>query len=128
MMMREEQGRNLTQWLHSFAPDSPLILTGDLNAQPSEPVIQALTSHEKDEALISCYDLSSPEKTTFKIRQSGKECKTLDYIFTSPGLETISTLELPAEDQLGAELLPSKNFPSDHLSLLADIMIVKKED
>ena len=38
-MMRAEQGRHLVQWINNIREDQEIILTGDLNAQPEEPVV-----------------------------------------------------------------------------------------
>ena len=116
VMMRGEQGRDLVSWLQSST--APVILTGDLNAEPDEPVLETLT---RDLSLSSVYQ--SAEFTSCKTRQCGTETKTLDYILTSPHLQTVATLSLPALKQLAPSLLPSQHFPSDHLSLVADIML-----
>ena len=47
----------------------------------------------------------------------------LDYIFHSADLRTLRTLDVPSEEDLGEERLPSLAYASDHLSLLADILI-----
>ena len=122
MMMRAEQGRDLVTWLDTVTGNTPVILTGDLNAEPSEPVLGTLTSHDTLD-LVSAYEQNQSQFTTCKIRQSGKETKTLDYILTTRHLTTAATLSLPSEHQLGPTLLPSPQCPSDHLSLFADIVI-----
>ena len=42
----------------------PLVLTGDLNAEPSEPVIELLTAH-KELGLRSAYNLQVRPKNTY---------------------------------------------------------------
>ena len=60
--------------------------------------------------------------TTWKVRESGEQKHILDYIFhSSDTLETIETLDMPTEEQLGEDRVPSLTFPSDHLSLLAKL-------
>ena len=63
------------------------------------------------------------EYITWKIRETGEQKHILDYIFHSPQLQTVSTLEMPTEEQIGEDRLPSLQFASDHLSLVADIKI-----
>ena len=63
------------------------------------------------------------EFTTWKIRETGEQKKILDYIFHSPELKTVSTLDMPTEEQIGEDRLPSLEFASDHLSLVADIKL-----
>ena len=123
VMMRAEQGRDLVSWLHTLTTNvqAPIIVTGDLNAEPSEPVLGVLTT---DTGLSSVYgDHGADTVTTAKVRAGGRETKTLDYILTSSQLCSAATLSLPSLHQLGPSLLPSEQFPSDHLSLVADIIL-----
>ncbi len=54
---RREQGRDLTAFLTHLVGEScvPLIITGDFNAEPSEPVIRSLTSRHAPLHLTSAY-------------------------------------------------------------------------
>ena len=54
----------------------PLVLTGDLNAAPSESVISSLAS-----SLQSSYSLASTEYTSWKVRESGEEKQVRISIF-----------------------------------------------
>ena len=121
MMMRAEQGRHLVQWINTVRQDEDILLTGDLNAEPAEPCLDILTSPVLN--LASSYNLRQTEFTSCKVRESGREVKVLDYILHSPGLQTVSTLEIPQLTSLGHSLLPSPAFPSDHLSLAATIRL-----
>ena len=123
VMMRAEQGRDLVSWLDTLTASgpAPIILTGDLNAEPCEPVLGVLTT---DTGLTSAYgDHDGDTVTTAKVRAGGRETKTLDYILTSSELSPVATLSLPSPHQLGPSFLPSEQFPSDHLSLVADLVI-----
>jgi nocturnin len=118
--LRHEQGKDLLDWLETVRQDRPLVLTGDFNAEPSEPVIRAVT-----EQLESAYKTDDTDYTTWKVREQGGEQKnTLDCIFHSKGVEVTATLDMPTEEQVGAERLPSLAFPSDHLSLVADFLLL----
>jgi len=113
--LRNEQGKDLLEWLESIRQSRPLILTGDFNAEPSEAVIGHVT-----DGLMSAYPQSTPY-TTWKVRESGEQKGTLDYIFHSEGLTVKQTLDMPDEEQIGASRLPSLAFPSDHMSLVTDL-------
>ena len=130
--IRNEQGKNLLQFLQTTNEDIPIILTGDFNDEPSEPVYKTMTENKKTQ-LISAYKMRENEDvdedddyleyTTWKIRETGEQKYILDYIFHSPELQTVSTLDMPTELQVGQDRLPSLQFASDHLSLVAEIRL-----
>jgi len=129
--IRNEQGKDILQFLQEMNTDIPIILTGDFNDEPSDLVYETITGNERT-PLVSAYKIKEDtdeeeddilEYTTWKIRETGEEKKVHDYIFHSPQLETVSTLNMPTEDQVGDDRLPSLQFPSDHLSLVVDIRI-----
>ena len=129
--LRKEQGTDILNWLETVRESRPVILTGDFNAEPSEPVYKTVTENKKT-PLQSSYTMNKDEKegvedcleyTTWKIRETGEQKHILDYIFHSPQLQTVFTLEMPTEQQIGEDRLPSLQFASDHLSLVADIQI-----
>ena len=120
--IRQQQGEDLMSWLEDLSHGRSLILSGDFNADPSEPVYQTVTNN-KEIKLDSAYDNSSLDYTSWKIRDTGEEKQVLDYIFHSPDLRTLRTLEVPSEEEVGEERLPSLAYASDHLSLVADISI-----
>lgn len=125
---RSAQGTDLLQRLHSTASHGqlPLVVCGDFNAEPSEDVYKRFSSSAL--GLNSAYTLLSPDGqtepayTTWKIRPSGESCSTLDYIwYTHDALSVDCLLDIPTEEQIGPDRLPSYHYPSDHLSLLCDI-------
>ena len=116
--LRNEQGKDLLAWLSTVKQHRPLILTGDFNADPTEAVVRTIK-----EELVSAYPDSTPF-TTWKIRETGEQKSTLDYIFHSGGIQTSATLDMPTEQQVGKDRLPSLAFPSDHLSMVADLTLV----
>jgi len=121
--LRAEQGSDILTWLTPILQGRPVIISGDFNAQPSEPVFSTMTNNEKL-PLRSCYDTQSLEWTTWKIRDTGEEKYILDYIFHSEGLQTVRVLDTPEDDSLGEAKLPSLEYASDHLSLVADVSFV----
>uniref|UniRef100_UPI0037E71823 nocturnin n=1 Tax=Semicossyphus pulcher TaxID=241346 RepID=UPI0037E71823 len=133
--LRSAQGADLLQSLRSITsrgdseaePGSvPLVVCGDFNAEPSEDVYRRFSSSPL--GLNSAYKLLSsdgqtePAYTTWKIRPSGESCSTLDYIWYShDALSVECLLDIPTEEQIGPDRLPSYHYPSDHLSLLCDV-------
>ncbi|KAJ3587443.1 hypothetical protein NHX12_011040 [Muraenolepis orangiensis] len=108
------------------AGDPPLVVCGDFNAEPWEDVYRRFL--ESPLRLDSAYRLLSadgqtePSFTTWKIRPSGECRSTLDYIWYShDSLSVDMLLDIPSEEQVGPDRLPSYHYPSDHLSLLCDL-------
>lgn len=140
--LRSAQGADLLQYLRSITSRStsqreaasttvPLVVCGDFNAEPSEDVYRRFSSSPL--GLSSAYMLLSsdgqtePPYTTWKIRPSGESCSTLDYIwYTHDALSVECLLDIPSEDQIGPDRLPSYHYPSDHLSLLCDLSFRKE--
>ena len=131
---RNEQGKDILCWLDAIRGDRPVIVGGDFNGEPSEPFYSTLTENTTT-PLESAYKMKGDQKnerddddcleyTTWKIRETGEQKHILDYIFHSPQLQTVSTLDMPTEQQVGEDRLPSLQFASDHLSLVANIKIV----
>ncbi|KAF7663151.1 hypothetical protein LDENG_00216860 [Lucifuga dentata] len=138
--LRSAQGSNLLYHLqnliqkHSGGPvgdsggdstNTPLLICGDFNANPSEEVYRRFTLSPL--GLDSAYKklsrdgLTEPEYTTWKIRPTGECCTTLDYIWYSHNkLSVEAVLDMPTEEEIGPNRLPSFNYPSDHLSLMCD--------
>ncbi|KAM3612748.1 uncharacterized protein V6R79_013806 [Siganus canaliculatus] len=136
--LRSAQGADLLQRLHNITSRThnsqreavsssiPLVVCGDFNAEPTEDVYRRFSSSTL--GLNSAYKLLSsdrqtePAYTTWKIRPSGESCSTLDYIWYSHNALCVECLlDIPTEEQIGPDRLPSYNYPSDHLSLLCDI-------
>ncbi|XP_061835619.2 nocturnin [Nerophis lumbriciformis] len=114
-----------TQDLQSSEAD-PLVVCGDFNAEPSEDVYRHFRSSplglDSAYKLLSSDGQTEPPYTTWKIRPTGESCSTLDYIwYTRNALSVDCLLDIPTEDQIGPDRLPSFHYPSDHLSLLCDI-------
>lgn len=62
-----------------------------------------------------------PEYTTWKIREDGEVCHTIDYVFyTKNSMEVHNCLMFPDGDELGKDRAPSFKYPSDHFSLVCD--------
>lgn len=65
--LRDHQGRDLLKWLDEVAAGRPIILGGDFNAEPSEPVYKTMTSHKLNLKSGYCVDGREPSYTTWKV-------------------------------------------------------------
>lgn len=131
--LRNEQGKDLLTFVSKHCKDRPLIICGDFNAEPTEPVYSTILDNNL--SLGSAYadcdtnnNVSSafrePPYTTWKIRDEGEICHTIDYIFYSKcNLEVEAVLELPTGEEIGENRVPSLAYPSDHFSLVCDFRI-----
>ncbi|XP_078394791.1 nocturnin-like isoform X1 [Cetorhinus maximus] len=132
---RSSQGCDLLQNLENITDGAgiPLIVCGDFNAEPTEDVYKQFTKSSLN--LNSAYKLlsndgqSEPPFTTWKIRPSGESCHTLDYIWYSQHAFCVNRLlNLPTEEQIGPNRLPSFHYPSDHLSLVCEFSFLDQLD
>lgn len=126
--LRNEQGKDLLQFISSHAGDRPTIVCGDFNAEPIEPVYSTMCNCS-DLSLDSAYKVSGsePPYTTWKIRLGeGEVMHTIDYIFyTKHKLTVTSILNMPLERDIGENRVPSMSYPSDHFSLISDFYFNK---
>ncbi|XP_064482291.1 nocturnin-like isoform X2 [Ornithodoros turicata] len=123
--LRHEQGKDLMKFVRTHRGGRPTIITGDLNAEPWEPVYKTLLG-QKDLGLESSYavDEQEPPYTTWKIREEGEVKHTIDYIFFSRRDFTLEArLQLPSEGDIGPGRVPSLAYPSDHFSLVVDLRL-----
>ncbi|XP_055635903.1 nocturnin isoform X2 [Toxorhynchites rutilus septentrionalis] len=176
--LRNEQGKDLLGFVSGLAKKRPVILCGDFNAEPIEPVYSTVLNY-KALGLASAYsdllaqefpptanenDLniankdssspillhrastesnhsadddcsissagrtkaelsaaSEPSYTTWKIREEGEVCHTIDYVFYSKDQITVKNcLMFPSGEEIGPDRTPSYQYPSDHFSLVCD--------
>ena len=134
--LRLEQGRYLLKNLRQFSHGRAVLLCGDFNAVPSEAVIQHLSAD--DSGLSSAYrhlaqdGSTDAPYTSWKIRAGPspdepdrESCKTIDFIFYDKDNVCIEALlSIPSEAEIGPDRLPSRSYPSDHLSLAAVVSFV----
>lgn len=111
--------------ISSYSDQSALLVCGDFNAEPTEPVYDVVCNSALNLASAYALDGKEPSYTTWKIREEGEQCHTLDYIFyTKNKLQVDAVLEFPTDRQIGENRLPSLGYPSDHLSLVCDLSYV----
>lgn len=129
--LRNEQGKDLLDFVQSHRGSRPTIIAGDFNAEPTEPVYRTLLA-QRDLCLESSYAVQpgsgcrqpEPPYTTWKIREEGEVRHTIDYIFFSRADFSLEArLDLPTEDQIGPGRVPSLAYASDHFALVADLAL-----
>ncbi|TMW51856.1 hypothetical protein DOY81_003052 [Sarcophaga bullata] len=154
--LRNEQGRDLIRFVKQFAGDRAVLLCGDFNAEPTEPVYSTILNCEflklssaysdiraesdecnneniTKEQLDACDKVqksiqNEPPYTTWKIREDGEVCHTIDYVFyTKDNLKVKNCLEFPQGDEIGKNRTPSFQYPSDHFSLVCDFEIIDQQ-
>lgn len=140
--LRNAQGSDLLRHLQNLvrkhspmadpSSDIPLLVCGDFNAIPSEEVYRRFTTSllglDSAYKKLSQDGSTEPEYTTWKIRPTGECCSTLDYIwYAKDSLRVQAVLDMPTEEQIGPNRLPSFNYPSDHLSLVCDFSFKENE-
>ncbi|XP_055550964.1 nocturnin isoform X2 [Wyeomyia smithii] len=173
--LRNEQGKDLLYFIDGIAQKRPVILCGDFNAEPVEPIYSTVLNY-KPLGLSSAYSdllieeptkennlnvsnkehsgsalqyqasigsnhsndddcsISSagrtkaeqsaayePPYTTWKIREEGEVCHTIDYVFYSKDQMTVKNcLMFPSGEEISPDRTPSFQYPSDHFSLVCD--------
>ncbi|XP_065721385.2 nocturnin isoform X6 [Drosophila suzukii] len=146
--LRNEQGRDLIRFVKQFAGETPLLLCGDFNAEPVEPIYATIlgcdllrlgsayadVKLDREEILQPSEDVGEfvsesmkrePPYTTWKIREEGEECHTIDYVFYTPDrLKIKNCLNFPEGEQIGKNRTPSYQYPSDHFSLVCDFELL----
>lgn len=123
-------GKDLLDFVSTHACGRPVILSGDFNAEPSEPIYNTVMNHETL-GLASAYrnrtsGHQEPKYTTWKIREEGEVCHTIDYVFFSQDkFDVDAVLSMPSGEQIGSARVPSLRYPSDHFSLVCDLTLKK---
>jgi mRNA deadenylase 3'-5' endonuclease subunit Ccr4 len=114
------------EFIQSNSGTSPVILTGDFNAEAHEPVYKRITR-----TLTSAYYASQCDgffgETLYsnwtRRRDEDETKQTVDYIFYSKQkLRVTSLLDLYCDDLNSP--LPNAQYPSDHLSLAARFQLL----
>ncbi|XP_018804157.1 PREDICTED: uncharacterized protein LOC108978367 isoform X1 [Bactrocera latifrons] len=178
--LRNEQGRDLLHFVKQFSGEKPVLICGDFNAEPTEPVYATVLSGKQLQLASAYADIKAerdecnndsaekhkantdssddaqtqsveeeetdaehvelcddkvmksiqcePPYTTWKIREDGEECHTIDYVFYTPEqFKVRNCLEFPRDDEVGKNRTPSFQYPSDHFSLVCDFELLDKQ-
>lgn len=118
---RTKSARLIREQIATIAGNTPVILTGDFNAVPTDTPYRVLTDEEADDHLLDALYLSEtphhgPMSTwTNAFQFPGVPDRRIDYIFVKNGLKVLKHANL--SDSWGGRL------PSDHLPVLARVML-----
>lgn len=136
-MLRNEQGKDLLNFVADSVQDRPAILCGDFNAEPIEPVYSTILNNDllnmssayaKSGIYSQDGPYSEPPYTTWKVREEGEVCHTIDYVFySSDKMDVEQVLDFPTEKEIGEGRVPSYAYPSDHFSLVCDLKLLDSE-
>eukprot|EP01116_Phalansterium_solitarium_P018878 TRINITY_DN5136_c1_g1_i1.p1 TRINITY_DN5136_c1_g1~~TRINITY_DN5136_c1_g1_i1.p1 ORF type:complete len:346 (-),score=109.55 TRINITY_DN5136_c1_g1_i1:620-1657(-) len=124
---RLEQMNFLLHRLDTTIPaDTPIILCGDFNTEPSSTTYAAVVNHPRQ--LTSLYGpegaASEPAHTTWKVRPASEFKRTIDYIFHSKHLDPLCRLSIP-DAEVPQSRCPCRQYPSDHFALLGHFALLK---
>eukprot|EP00392_Amoebophrya_sp_AT5.2_P013095 g13206.t1 len=131
-------GADPTFWTApAMNPAVPLILVGDLNGirEESRPVFQGLASAYDANTLGYVMANQEPEITTAH-NDTYHSCGELDKILFSPPFRVSQILQIFEEERLTRcqynthplRSMPNPDWPSDHVSLVADLYIPTQEE
>lgn len=117
---RAESARLIRRRLAELAPAGPLVVTGDFNALPDSEPLRTLLSPDarprlRDAHAISAEPPYGPASTWngFRALVPGRR---IDFVLVGEGVRVL-------EHAVLTDRLPSGRFPSDHLPVLAEIVV-----
>lgn len=124
-MIRLAQGQQL---LEELRDKNNVIVVGDFNDVPESPVHSLFkNNYTSVYNAHSASDASDSEYTTIKVRPKGGEPvtakKIIDYIWHDSCFNVSSTLIVPDVSSLTWPYLPCGTYPSDHFSLVAELLV-----
>lgn len=113
---RKESASLIVSMIDSLnVDDLPIVLTGDFNATPESEPIQTILSSLEDSRHQSHAPAHGPDGTWTGWTIAGEPGRTIDYVFVQGDLAVSRQAHL-AESFSG-------RFPSDHLPVLAEIIL-----
>jgi endonuclease/exonuclease/phosphatase family metal-dependent hydrolase len=117
---RAESARLLKRWLAGNAGSTRVVMTGDLNTTPGSEPLEILldpagTLRLRDAIRVSAEPPYGPSSTWngFEALEPGQR---IDYVLVGDGLRVL-------EHGILAETLDGVHFPSDHLPVLAEVVV-----
>lgn len=111
-------------------PTTATVICLDANAAPNESAsaryppeaYPAALAHGMRSAYAEALG-AEPAWTTYKKRGARVAKHVIDYILLSPGVRVRRVLLPPADDDLDASALPGWRYPSDHVALMAELVL-----
>ena len=134
---RVQQTSELVSALQSFSRDDEQIIMADVNSMQAGDN-SAVEIRNVYDYFLACgfqcaytriglqHGLKIPSYTTWAGWATGDFKATCDHIFVSSGVQIQAVLDVPDAEELSRvflERLPNSAFPSDHMTLIADLII-----
>lgn len=113
---RTESARLLSRRIPEMAGDLPVLLTGDMNSEPTTDAYEALTDVWTDTYVAAGEDQRyGPVHTFTGFEVTDRQGPRIDYIMVSDGI-TVQRQGVMTDQEQGF-------YPSDHLPVIADIVV-----
>lgn len=130
--LRLQQASEVVTAVTEFSRGDPHIILADLNDDAAHSDSCGPPENAFEYFLACGYRCAyrsvanGPAYTTWAGWATGDYRAVCDHIFVSSGVHVASVLDVPDPERLAhsfVERLPNKDFPSDHVSLVADLVI-----
>jgi len=115
IIARIESGKLMVKMIKLIAKDNPVICTGDFNSTPDTEQIKTLSSLLNDSRKVTQSPPYGPEGTFNSRFANPVGAGRIDYIFVSNGIQVLKYASVTDND--------GKYYPSDHLPVIADIVL-----
>jgi nocturnin len=112
------QGQNILDYIKTISESMPVIIAGDFNADPDEPVCDLFRVHFT--SVYADVERNDHHFTTIKQREKLYK-RTIDYIWYSSKCKLVRRSSMVKDIQY--PYLPNENYPSDHLTIVAEFSI-----
>ncbi|AIQ11625.1 hypothetical protein PDUR_06440 [Paenibacillus durus] len=114
---RFQGARLITDWIGSYVPDAPVMITGDFNAGREERCYRKLSGFLRDAKWVSEGIPYGPEGTfsNFDYNMPWAEMKEIDYILVSEQVKVVSMRTVTDSFD--------RHYPSDHFPVTAEVEI-----
>jgi endonuclease/exonuclease/phosphatase family metal-dependent hydrolase len=119
---REESARLVKRWLAADGAGLPVVLTGDFNTPPGSAPIQLLLDASTPPRLNDAISVSAEPpygpSSTWNGFQAIEPERRIDFVFVGDRVRVLEHGTL-------AETLDGRHFPSDHLPVMAEIVVTR---
>jgi endonuclease/exonuclease/phosphatase family metal-dependent hydrolase len=120
---RDDQARQLLEWLAAGPMTDAQIVVGDFNAEPDEPATTRIRSHGYRSAFAEANGADPPVTWPSGLQAPGMDTDgepgCLDYIWVRGGIRVVSAQLAFDRPAVGDPTL----YPSDHIGLSAELSI-----
>jgi len=109
---RTQSARLIRKMVCALPPDMPAVVTGDFNAEPSEPPYPEIL---KENVLLDTRPNGSQTGTYCTFAVNSEPCKLIDYIFHTKAWQVTSYQVIQDSD--------GTYYPSDHLPVMVTLSL-----